>query len=197
MTRNRFGIPLLFAVAASAAGCTLFNPPAPTPQPPSEPEPMPAEPLMPSDADEVARLLNYYRQLQTMAEKELEQERQRQSAAIVDERCDPARLQLGLVLLRASELNLRLDIPENLLKPCLIEPTLVNTSGQNLAHLLQSQLRVASGYQLRVRAVTQEAELLRKENLELKRQLDGLKAIERSLQDRRRRQTEEPNGTSR
>jgi len=192
MTPNRVGILPLLAIAASTAGCTLLGLPAPE-SGGSAPISQPSTPPTVVD-DDVSQALRYYRELQTMTEKSIERERQLNVAAVTAERCDVARLRLGLVFLRGSELSMRQEIPDDLLKPCLIDPTLADTSSQNLAHLLQAQLREASSTNARYRSAVQEAEMLRKENTELKRQLDGLKAIERSLQDRRRRQTEEPNG---
>lgn len=129
-------------------------------------------------------LLAYYRDLDGMPDDAIAQERQRRQATLVVDRCDATRMQLGLALLRAAERGMRIDEDgENILQPCLDDPRLARSNVHLLVDLIQAQLSSRRAEQQRLR----NAEALKKENQELRRQVEGLKAIERSLHDRRRR----------
>ena len=151
------------------------------------------------DDDGVAALLRYYRSLDGLADDALAQERRRNLAALLDGRCDAPRLQLAMALAKAPPRDQRADQVEALLQPCLTAPELAGTSVQTLALMLQSQLSTTMLMQQRYQNTARELETSRNENAELRRQLDGIKAIERSLQDRdrNRRHTEGTHGTAR
>lgn len=141
----------------------------------------------PSDRD-LSELLRYYQYTADWSEKALDGERRSLQPALSQGRCNTERFKMSLIALRAAERSLKLDGPaEDLLKPCLAEPGLAGSGLQGLALLVSTQLREASAGQQRLKAGAQELEATKRENQELRRQLEGLKAIERSLQDRRRR----------
>jgi hypothetical protein len=130
-------------------------------------------------------LLTYYFSMDGQPLQALEQERQFYQAAAVDGRCDTARMRLGLVLLRLAERDLRFKESENAMRPCRLDPRLIGSNMQYLADLIHAQLRSRTTVQTRYQAVLQESTALKEENQELRRQVEGLKAIERSLQNRR------------
>lgn len=129
-------------------------------------------------------LLAYYQGMEGKPERDLEQERKRQQAALVANRCDTTRMQLGLTLLRAAERGMRIDNSENVMRPCLDDPRLARSNAHYLAYLIEAQLSSRRTEQQQLK----NAEALKKENQELRRQVEGLKAIERSLHDRRHRE---------
>lgn len=135
-------------------------------------------------------VLAYYHSMDNQPARVIDQEREYYQAAVVDGRCDSARMRLGLVLLRAAELGMRFEGSEQVLRPCTVDPELIGSNVYYLADLIRAQLRSRTSQQSRHHGIAQEAEALKKENLELRRQVEGLKAIERSLQDRRRREQE-------
>lgn len=188
---------LLTVLGLSLAGCSLLEslrePPEPTA--PAESDP-PSRDGIVSDAD-LPWLLAYYRDMEGLSEQVIEREQLNSRAGLEAGRCNAPRLQLALVLLRGLESGLRPEVPEDLLRPCLEDPLLANSGIQHFAFMLQGQISRAGAAQVRSRAAVQELESLKRENAELKRQVEGLKAIERSLQDRRRRQVEESNGPTR
>lgn len=129
-------------------------------------------------------LLAYYRDLDGMPDDAIAQERQRRQATLVVDRCDATRMQLGLALLRAAERGMRIDNSENVMRPCLDDPRLARSNAHYLAYLIEAQLSSRRAEQQQLK----NAEALKKENQELRRQVEGLKAIERSLHDRRHRE---------
>lgn len=136
---------------------------------------------------DLAELLLYYQNLTTKSATALEQERRFQQAALIKDRCSAARMRLGLVLLRATELGIRTQGGEQIMSPCLLD----QEPGHNvhlLAYLVHRQLGANTGKLTQQREALRTLELLKKDNQELQRQVDGLKAIERSLQDRRPRE---------
>jgi hypothetical protein len=135
---------------------------------------------------DVGALLAYYHSIKEQPERAVDRELKAQQAGLTEGRCDDSRMRLGLVLLRASELGTKHEGSGDLMRPCIVDHTLVGTDAHYLAHLIHGQLRGRAGDQARQQAALQEAQLLKKENQELRRQVEGLKAIERSLQDRRR-----------
>jgi hypothetical protein len=137
-----------------------------------------------SDGD-LPELLSFYRETAAWPDGLIETEHSALQREAAESHCGTSRLKLGLVLLRAAERGIKVETSAlDLLKPCLAEPA---GGVGGLAHLIDVQLRESVAGQNRLRAGVQELEVTRKENQELKRQLEGLKAIERSLQDRRRR----------
>lgn len=136
---------------------------------------------------DLTELLAYYQELGGKSATALEQERKFYQAALIKDRCTTARMRLGLVLLRATELGTRVEGGEQTVSPCLPE----QEPGRNvhlLAYLVHKQLVAYNGSLTQRQEALQALEVLKKENQELRRQVDGLKAIERSLQDRRRRE---------
>lgn len=183
---------LALCLGAPLSGCAWLNEQMAKvrPEPVTPPEPALGE-------REVSGLLAYYSEIRDAPERVIERERLLHQAALQAGRCDPTRLRLALVFLRGAELQARQEIPEDLLLPCLIDPTLTEGGVRGFAALLQTQLRQSAAQAGRVRAAAQETEALKKENVELRRQLEGLKAIERSLQDRRRRQSDDSRSPNR
>ncbi|HEX5514114.1 MAG TPA: hypothetical protein VFY81_06940 [Gammaproteobacteria bacterium] len=134
---------------------------------------------------DLTELLTYYQELGGKSATALEQERKFYQAALIKDRCTTARMRLALVLLRTTELGARVEGGEQVVSPCLLEQEL----GRNvhlLAYLVHKQLVAYNGGLTQRQEALQALEVLKKENQELRRQVDGLKAIERSLQDRRR-----------
>jgi hypothetical protein len=167
-------------LALALSGCALFQPhPDPASQRAGETAP-PASAVNP----QLMRLLSYYQEISLQADASIEQEWKFYQAALVDGHCDTARMRLGLVLLRASERGLALKRDENLLHACMHD----SDQGSGiplLAQLVQAQLLHRTDTQAQHHEIARTVENLKKENQELRRQVDGLKAIERSLQNRR------------
>lgn len=141
----------------------------------------------PSDRD-LPELLSFYAAAGEFSEPELAKAQRTLREAMSSESCDLPRLKLGLLRLRSAgpEAPGRDSAPDDLLAPCLKADS-VDPGLRALAQLIRAQLREMDGYRLLQTAGQQELDAVRKENLELRRQLEELKAIERSLQDRRRR----------
>lgn len=171
------------------AGCNT-----PLRLPPLESERVPNAAL---DDRELNQLLAFYRGLEGRSEASLERERKFYKAASIDGRCDDARMRLALVLLRGVEAGQRVEGADSVLQPCLVDRELKDTNAQHLAYLIHAQLRSRTSEQSRYHTAIQDYEVLKRDNQELRRQVEGLKAIERSLQDRRRREQESSNGTAR
>jgi|SRR5690625_1111897 len=167
-------------IALVAAGCAAL-------QPPSKPAEQPTPPVVaptPAAYPKLIRLLSYYHDISYQPKTAIEREWQFYQAALINDQCDAARMRLGLVLLRAIELELTLQPDDNLLQACVHSPD--QDSGiPQFAQLIQSQLLRHSSLQAQQQEDARTIESLKKENQELRRQVDGLKAIERSLQDRR------------
>lgn len=150
-----------------------------------------------ADDRDLNALLAYYQSIEGQPERALDRERKSYQAALTDGRCDSERMRLGLVLLRAAESGARIEGSENTMQPCIQDASLVGTNVHYVAQLIDAQLRRNIAEHTRYQRVFQEAEVLKKENQELRRQVEGLKAIERSLQDRQRREQEGTRGTAR
>lgn len=163
------------------SGCALF--PAG-----EEGGPPPAAQFEKSPSDQnLSELLSFYAASRQLSEPALKQALLAQRGA-TSPGCDLSRLRLGLLQLHAAERGATDSelAADDVLVPCLqaqdAEPGLLA-----LAILIHTQLSELDGQRQRLVAGQKELDAARKENLELKRQLEELKAIERSLQDRRRR----------
>lgn len=148
------------------------------------PQPSGALPLPPRDQD-LVELLSYYQELSGKSPLGLQQEQRFYHAALVVDRCSTARMRLGLVLLRLSELGQADESTQEIMPPCL--PDQGDGRGIHLlAQLIHEQLQARAQAQSRQQDTSQKLDALKRDNQELRRQVDGLKAIERSLQNRHR-----------
>lgn len=132
-------------------------------------------------------LLSYYQELGGRSAESLQQERRFYRAALVADRCSTARMRLGLVLLRLPEAIKPDPDSRHLMAPCLPE-TGDGRSLHLLAQLIDQQLQARAQSQAQQQGASQTLEALKRDNQELRRQVDGLRAIERSLQNRRHRE---------
>lgn len=125
-------------------------------------------------------LLAYYHDMGDVDPAVVDREYQRNLAAL-EEGCGKARLKLALTLLSQERSG-----PRDLLTPCLEAPELRNTALQNLAFLLHTQLQALALAERNTEAAHKQTQQLTDENQKLRRQVEALKAIERSLQGRDR-----------
>lgn len=166
-------------IALGLSGCALQSHPDPAQQTVSD-SPPPPPPVNP----QLMRLLSYYQELSRQSAAAIEREWGFYRAALLAGQCDTARMRLGLVLLRANELELELESDEDILHSCVYAAE--QASGiPLLAQLIQAQLLQRTDKETHRQEAAHAIESLKKENQELRRQVDGLKAIERSLQSRR------------
>jgi hypothetical protein len=135
--------------------------------------------------DQLPEILAYYREASGWPEARLQLERETQRSLLITGQCNLARLKLAAISLEIVEQDASARAPQGLLRPCLKDESLA-AGVQGLALLLGSQITQRSTSAAQLRTQTQELETLRRQNLELLRQLEGLKALERSLQQRRR-----------
>jgi hypothetical protein len=152
-----------------------------TPRDPSaEQQPRPLFDLRRSrEAEPIVALLAYYESLGEKKAPELAKEIDRLRAEL-PEGCGRERLQLGLAeFVRAQ------DTTAGLMRPCLDDEA-QDPSVRRFAHLLQARLDERRAQRTALRVVQGRLDQQRQEIQELRRQLDGLKAIERSLQGRDR-----------
>lgn len=147
----------------------------------------PAQPAQPLPAQDRAllELLGYYQALGNRSLDALESERRFQQASLIADRCSQSRMRLGLVLLRLQEAGDLNEHDEEVMYPCLHDSG--DGSGVHLlAQLVHQQLQAHARSRMLQRDTSRTLEALMKDNQELRRQVDGLKAIERSLQNRHR-----------
>lgn len=142
---------------------------------------------LPSRAEDLVELLDYYQELESKPEAALQQERRFYQAALVADRCSSERMRLGLVLLRLNEVGRPSTDVDQIMPPCLLDAG----DGRGihlLAQLIHHQLLTTNRLLARQQDSSQTLEALKRDNQELRRQVDGLRAIERSLQNRRQRE---------
>lgn len=171
----------LLGLVVSLTGCQTLMSETP-PSDGAEPQPLfeirrPAQ--FRADA-EVSRLLSYHSVLLAKSDAELAREITRLRGEITDNDCRNEHFQLAL-----AELARGGSLTAGVLNGCLAEeqPPL---SLKRFAQLIQKQLDERRERQTYAAAMQERLEQQKQENLELRRQLDGLRAIERSLQGRDR-----------
>ena len=161
-------------------------PPAEPPPPPALAEPLPLE-------ENVAGVLMLYRLYGEWEEPRLREALQTLSGRLEPGRCEPARISAGLVAVNLPSGA----APADLLDPCLPaggaaaseEPDPLAQLKRNLALLLRDMLRLRATQAEARREVQQLRSGLSEaaeENARLRKQVESLKAIEQSLQQRDR-----------
>ncbi len=134
-----------------------------------------------SDERRIARLIEYYAELASKDNAALEREVTQLRQGLEDNVCTDIRLQLGM-----AELARGGNTSPAVLAPCLgaenRPPTLINQFARLIEARLEQQRTHANALAVLHRRLEEQS----KENRELRRQLDGLRAIERSLQRRDR-----------
>lgn len=157
-----------------AQGCALL--------PDERKPPVPAQRQL---VDQLPNVLAYYREAAEWSGPRLQQEWEAQRSLLITDHCNLARLKLAMLSLHSAEAGKFGVSHRELLKPCLKNES-VAAGVQGLALLLGNQITQLATAAAGSRGQAQELEALQQQNLELKRQLEGLKALERSLQQRRR-----------
>lgn len=168
---------LAFALLA-ISGCQALRPAQQT-----EPEPPESSLGIENIAAEHAKLLSlfsYYRDLTGWSEQVIDDQIE-VMRALLGTGCSERRLRLALALLHQGAAT-----EPGLLESCQQSDTGPATA--KLALLLEDQLKKHAQRQAALREALAELEQRKQENVELRRQLDGLRAIERSLQGRDRPQ---------
>ncbi|RFA31352.1 hypothetical protein CAI21_01620 [Alkalilimnicola ehrlichii] len=136
----------------------------------------------PSGHREVTELMEYHQRVNAMSATERETELRRLRADLDNTTCNSTLLHLAVAQLVESAEN-----TENLLKPCFDEEERQPTGIEEFARFIDQLLTARREQVAAIGLMAEELEKRNRENLELRRQLDGLKAIERSLQGRDRR----------
>lgn len=151
----------------------------------SDPQPKPAEPRRDNESRRLFALLDYYRR-----SAELDEEMLQRRLAILESRlkpgvCSSTRIRFAILLTRLPPGDAAGD--GSLLAPCTTHPPAGATAEARIAPLL-TDLMAARHARAETHAEAQglESKLAdaQAENGKLRKQLEGLKAIEESLQER-------------
>ncbi len=137
-----------------------------------------------SPAADVPRLMAYYRTAAAMDSPALDRELKRYRGMLSDGRCDESRIRLALVMLRKSTPG-----ETGLLAPCLVDDRAVDTEVRDFAFLVDARLDALRTADRRYDAALAEIQRLKTENRKLSQQVEGLKSIEKSLQERDRQRS--------
>lgn len=128
---------------------------------------------------QVGQLLDYHHRVRDLDEQALDEELAR-LRAVDEDGCHAERFHLAL-----AELTRGGQASSSVLAPCLEDPQ-QPARVLRFAELLQAQLAAQRAQTGALEVLQERLEQQQRENLELRRQLDGLKAIERSLRGRDR-----------
>ncbi|HET8701759.1 MAG TPA: hypothetical protein VFL97_08855 [Nitrococcus sp.] len=147
-----------------------------------------AESARTETADQIFELLSYYRGLQGLDENGLKTLLAQLRDSWGEDDCSMIRLKSAMVL---SQLPVNeSDTGANaILDPCLGSAFSQSSAKGKLAFLLRDLIearRAASGAQAEARGYHHQLKALQDENQKLHKQLEGLKAIEKSIQQRNR-----------
>ncbi|MDN5872013.1 MAG: hypothetical protein L0H73_15005 [Nitrococcus sp.] len=142
-----------------------------------------------SQARQIAELLSYYRALEGLGEDRLRAHLARLQGDLEEYGCDTARLKSAMIL---SQLSAKESDPgaAAILGICLNDVFTQYSPEGKLALLLRDLIearRAASRAQSEARNYHHETRALQDENQKLHKQLEGLKAIEQSIQQRNER----------
>lgn len=172
-------------------GCPLALPDSAEPEPPPVGEAL--EPVQ--ERDEASEALNYYRFAAELSEAGVENRIRRLEPMIQGEQCSRERVRLAVLFSRLPE-GIGDDRSQALLTPCLEDPFARHSGLGAFAALLddviasrQARRDVQEAATRAEREARQQAEELTtlQETVDaLEEQLEGLKAIERSIQERDR-----------
>jgi len=138
------------------------------------------------EAEALSNLLDFYRRSASMAPEELARRLDVQRKQLDKGRCDDARLRSAILVSRLPAHKRSADA-EHLLGPCLEDPFKRYSDKGGLAMALHDLLITQVRAEEQANAAEKLAEAkksLSEENAKLRKQLDGLKAIERSIQQR-------------
>lgn len=140
------------------------------------------------EAGQISRLLSYYRDLDGLDEDGLKTRLAQLRGGWEKDGCGTVRLKSAMIL---SQLAAYGSDPgtDAVLDPCLDDASNRSSAEGKLALLLQELIetrRVASGAQAEIEDYHGQLKALQDENQKLHKQLEGLKAIEKSIQQRNR-----------
>lgn len=138
------------------------------------------------EATQISELLSYYRGLSGLDEDGLKIRLAQLRSSWEEDDCGMVRLKSAMIL---SQLSVNKDEPGGnaALAPCLDDAFTRNSAEGKLAILLRDLIetrRVANGAQTEIRDYHRQLKTLQDENQKLHKQLEGLKAIEKSIQQR-------------
>ncbi len=164
------------------------------------------EPLPSDDGrnEDAADLLDYYRLTADMAPPTVVGRLGALRGRLEDARCDETRVRTAMLASRLPKGEGGAQLGQGLLEPCVEDPFARYTAAGTIAVLIDDMLAQRAGRHAadaagaeeteRATALASEAERLRAEIADLEKQVEGLKDIERSIQERDRDRDRENGG---
>ncbi|MGD8709000.1 MAG: hypothetical protein PVF40_01325 [Ectothiorhodospiraceae bacterium] len=146
-----------------------------------------------AQARRLADVVSFYRQTADMEEEGLQRRLSVIESDVQPGRCNAARLKSAMLIARLGPRR-DVDTDSEYLAPCTKDPLARYSAEGSLAILVQDLINAHSARassEAKLKDAAAELKKLRGENAELSKQLEGLKAIERSIQKRDRRQPAE------
>lgn len=147
-----------------------------------------SEQITSSEAREISSLLNYYRDLNGLGEGILQARLVQLGSGLEKDGCGTARLKSAMILSQLPSKSAASGASA-VLKPCLDEAFAGHSAQSKLALLLRDLIETRSaarGAEIQAADYQHKLKVLEDENQKLHKQLEGLKAIEKSIQQRNR-----------
>jgi hypothetical protein len=140
------------------------------------------------ETGQISRLLSYYGDLDGLDEDRLKTRLAQLRNGWMGDGCSTVRLKSAMILSQLPAQESDSDA-NTVLDPCLGDAFIRSSAEGKLALLLQDLIetrKVASGAQAEIKDYHRQIKALQDENQKLNKQLEGLKAIEKSIQQRNR-----------